>query len=77
MRDKAPRIYSRELAELIFSQPYCRIGNVVDAGLAKRQAASTYLKTLASIGLLEERKAGREALFVNPALLTLLMRDDG
>ena len=25
--------------------------------------------------LLEERKAGRERLFVNPALLTLLMRD--
>ena len=26
-------------------------------------------------GLHEERKAGRERLFVNPALLTLLMRD--
>lgn len=75
MRHKAPRIYSRELAELIFSQPYCRIGNVVDAGLAKRQAASTNLKTLVAIGLLEERKAGRERLFVNPPLLDLLMED--
>lgn len=76
MRSKAPRIYSRELAELIFSQPYCRIANVVDAGLAKRQAASTNLKALVSIGLLEERKAGRERLFVNPPLLDLLVAEE-
>jgi hypothetical protein len=75
MRERAPRIYSRELAELVFAQPYCRIGNLVEAGIAQRQSASTYLKTLVSIGLLEERKAGRERLFVNPALLTLLMQD--
>lgn len=76
MRAKAPRIYSRELAELIFSQPYCRIGNVVEAGLAKRQTASANLKALVSIGLLEERKAGRERLFVNPSLLHLLIADE-
>ncbi|MBA3896244.1 MAG: Fic family protein [Sphingomonadaceae bacterium] len=75
MRKSAPRIYSRELAELVFAQPYCRISNLVEAGIAQRQSASTYLKTLVSIGLLEERKAGRERLFVNPALLALLMRD--
>ncbi len=75
MRKHSPRIYSRELAELVFAQPYCRIGNLVEAGIAKRQSASTYLKTLVSIGLLEERKSGRERLFVNPALLELLMRD--
>lgn len=75
MRKNAPRIYSRELAELVFAQPYCRIGNLVEAGIAQRQSASTYLKTLVSIGLLEERKAGRERLFVNPSLLALLMRD--
>jgi len=77
MRNETPRIYSRELAELIFSQPYCRITNVVEAGLAKRQAASTHLKALVDIGVLEERRAGREALFINPALLDLLIRDQG
>ena len=75
MREHAPRVYSRELAELIFSQPYCRIGNLVETGLAQRQSASVYLKTLVRIGLLEEHKAGRERLFVNPALLRLLMSD--
>ena len=72
IRRDAPKIYSRELTELIFAQPYCRIGNLVDAGLAQRQSASVYLKRLAEIGVLEERKAGREKLFVNPAFMKLL-----
>jgi Fic family protein len=72
IRLEAAPIYSRELAELIFVQPYCRIGNVVDAGLAKRQTASVYLKRLCDIGVLKEVKAGREKLFINPAFLKLL-----
>jgi Fic family protein len=58
--------------DLIFVQPYCRIGNVVDAGIAKRQAASEYLKKLCAIGILKEVKAGREKLFIHPQLLKLL-----
>ena len=72
IKDGAPGIYSRELTELIFVQPYCRIGDVVEAGLAKRQTASVHLKTLCDIGILQERKAGREKLFINPAFLKLL-----
>ncbi|UAW64045.1 hypothetical protein KMZ15_08370 [Mycoavidus sp. HKI] len=72
MRLAAPQIYSRELTELIFVQPYCRIANVVEAGIAQRQTASTYLKQLCTIGLLHEIKAGREKIFVNPAFLKLL-----
>jgi hypothetical protein len=76
IRRDAAKIYSRELAEMIFVQPYCRIGNLVDAGIAQRQSASTYLKRLCEIGVLEERKAGREKLFINPAFLRLLTRAD-
>ena len=72
MRQEAPQTYSRELAELIFEQPYCRIGNLVDAGLAHRQTASTHLKKLCEIGILREEKAGREKLFINPHLLAVL-----
>ena len=57
---------------MIFVQPYCRIGNLVDAGIAQRQSASIYLKRLCEIGVLEERKVGREKLFINPAFLRLL-----
>lgn len=72
MRQEAPGIYSRELAELIFVQPYCRISNLVDAGIAQRQTASVYLKQLVDIDLLREVKAGREKLFINPSLLKAL-----
>jgi Fic family protein len=72
IRQKAPRIYSRELAESIFAQPYSRIGTLVEAGIGQRQSVSQYLKVLCEIGVLEERKRGREKLFINPALLKIL-----
>ena len=72
IRQELPKIYSRELAELIFVNPYCRIGDVVEADIAKRQTAAVYLKALASEGILEEVKAGRENLYINPPLLALL-----
>ena len=75
MRRDAGPIYSRELAELVFVRPYCRIAHVVDAGLAKRQTASTYLKELTAIGILREHKMGREKVFLNPAFIDLLKRD--
>jgi Fic family protein len=64
------------LIEEVFTQPYCRIDNVVQRGIAKRQTTSRYLKMLAEMGVLEERKIGREKLFVNPKLLSLLA-DEG
>ena len=73
---KAPKLYSWELVELLFQQPYCRIGNVVDAGLAKRQTASVYLKQLADLGILTEFKSGRESLFIHPKYVELLKGDE-
>lgn len=75
VRRKLPKIYSRELIEVIFEQPYCRIRNLEEAGIAKRQAASRYLKALVELGVLREEAAGREKLFVHPKLMQLLTRD--
>ena len=72
----APKIYSRELIDLIFDLPYCRIQNLVDKDIAGRQAASRYLKQLVEIGVLQERVVGREKLFIHPKLMYLLTRDD-
>lgn len=72
VRDRAPKIYSRELVEIVFEQPYCRIGNLVEAGIAKRQTASTYLLKLTEIGLLTTVQSGRDKLFIHRALLDLL-----
>jgi Fic family protein len=76
IRAGAPKVYSRELVELIFSQAYCRIANVVDRGIAKRQAASTYLKALADLGILEEEKVGRDKVFIHRKYMTLLASDE-
>lgn len=75
IRQEVPKIYSHELVQVIFEQPYCRIQYLVDCGVAKRQTASVYLKQLADIGVLEERQAGREKLFVNPRLMHLMTED--
>lgn len=76
VRDQLPKIYSRELIDTIFAQPYCRIANLVEADIAKRQTASEYLKKLDSIGVLKELRVGRERLFVHPKLMALVMQDD-
>lgn len=76
VRETLPKIYSRELMDVVFEQPYCRISNVVEAEIAGRQAASRYLKALVSIGMLREQVFGREKLFVNAKLLDLLTRDE-
>ena len=75
VRQGAPKIYSRELVDLIFELPYCRIQNVSEAGIAGRQAASRYLKQLVEIGVLEEMTSGREKLFIHPKLMRLLTQD--
>lgn len=72
VQEKLPKIYSYELIALLFEQPYCRIVNLVEAGIVGRQAASRYLKALSEIGVLREEEHGREKLFVYPKLLRLL-----
>jgi Fic family protein len=68
----APSVYSKELIELVFQQPYCRIQFVEDAGLAKRQTASTYLKELERIGILVSTSIGRDKYYINSKLYKIL-----
>ena len=72
----ASKIYTRELVDMLFEQPYCRIQNLVAADIAKRQTASVYLKQLADLGMLREVKVGREKLFIHPNFVRLLTSDD-
>ncbi len=76
VQTRLPKIYSWELVMLLFQQPYCRIGNLVDAGIAKRQTASVYLKQLCELGVLREYKSGRENLFVHPKYIELLTGEE-
>jgi cell filamentation protein, protein adenylyltransferase len=71
-RKKIPKTYSKELIEAIFHQPYCKVAFLVDAGIAKRQTASVYLRELEKIGVLKGEKKGREVIYLNPALIDVL-----
>jgi len=74
-KEKLPeRVYSKELIELIFEQPYCKIKFLVDKGIAKRQTAGDYLNELENAGILKSKKSGRERLYLNTALYTLLSK---
>lgn len=64
--------YSRELIDVIYSQPYTRISLVESAGIAKRNTASIYLRELERIGLLQSVRYGTERLFLNNTLLQAL-----
>jgi hypothetical protein len=46
LKEEAPEIYSKELVDLLFEQPYCKISFIVDRHIAKTQTASKYLKKL-------------------------------
>ena len=75
VKSRLPKIYTHELVSLIFELPYCRIVNVTEAGIAKRQTASVYLKQLVEIGVLIENADAKEKLFIHPKLMQLLTRD--
>ena len=75
VRIKCPGVYSHELISLIFERPYLRIADLVEAGIAKRQTAATYVDRLTEIGVLEERTTGQTRLFVHVKLMKLLTHD--
>jgi hypothetical protein len=54
---------------------YCRIANLVEKDIAKRQTASVYLKQLVDIGVLQEQQVGKEKLFMHPKLMQLMTLD--
>lgn len=75
VRRVMPTACSHEFVSVIFEQPYCRIADLVIAGIAARQAAARYLTQLWAAGVLEERTVGREKLFIHGKRLRLLTRE--
>lgn len=74
VKRELPKIYTKDLLELLFRQPYCKIRFLEAAGIAQRQTASIYLRELERIGLLHSMKVGREYYYINAKLLELLVK---
>ncbi len=72
VKTEAGEIYSRELIEVIFSQPYCNISILQEKNIASRYTASKYLRKLEKIGILKSENVGREILYKNVLLYAIL-----
>lgn len=73
VRMELPKIYSKDLIEVLFSQPYCKIRFLEQAQIAQRQTASRYLKELSRIGVLAmPLEIGRENYYLNAKFYGLL-----
>jgi Fic family protein len=73
-KDLPKRVYSKELIELLFRQPYTKIAYLVDSGIASRNIASSYLLELTKAGILRNEKVGNEHIFLNTRLYDLLSK---
>ena len=71
---KSPKIYKKELIELLYEQPYSKIEFVVDKLGVERKAASRYLRNLEEIGVLKSQKIGRENIYINLDLMEILKK---
>jgi Fic family protein len=72
VKDKVPGIYSKELVETLFVNPYCK-GEFLVASLGvERKTAARYLQQLESSGILESVKVGTERIFIHKELIQLL-----
>ncbi len=75
MRERLPKIYSHELLDLLFTWPYCRISNLVEAKIASRQTSAKYLNALVDAGILSVIQQGNSSLFLNKRLLPVLLNE--
>jgi len=65
-----------QFLDVLFEQPYCRIGTVAERCEVSRQTASSWLHALVAANLLSDIKVGREILFVNHEFLDVLTRPE-
>ena len=72
VREKLPRLYTKDLIELLFFNPYCKIKFVEAHNRVTRQTAASQLRSLEEIGILQGVKKGREVYYINRRLLKIL-----
>lgn len=72
MKTEAPKLYNKDLLELIFEQPYSKIEFVVERMGVSRITASKYLKGLEQLGIVIPKRVWKETLYINQALFEIL-----
>ena len=74
IKTKLPKIYSKDLVEVLFIHPYTKIKFLVDGLNITRQTASKYLLKLENIGLLKTVHIKNSKFFINSDLFNILKK---
>lgn len=72
IRINLPKVYSKDLVEIIFRLPYTKRQFLIDAGLGTPKTVGNYLSELEAAGFLTSKKVGKEKLYLNTSLMNIL-----
>ena len=74
LKSELPKIYSKDLLEVLFIHPYTKIDMLVDNLDLHRDTASKYLKAMEKIGILNSVQIKNTRFYVNIKLFELLQK---
>ncbi|HEY8348435.1 MAG TPA: Fic family protein [Clostridiales bacterium] len=72
IKSQLPKIYSRELVNLLFYEFYTKIAYIENGLDITRKTASNYLSSLEEKGFLISQKVGKERIFLNKRLFEVV-----
>lgn len=72
IKKKLPKIYSKDLIEILFRLPYTKRQHLIDENIGNPKTVGNYLIALEENGFLKSVKVGKEKLYLNHQLLTIL-----
>ncbi|WP_066706784.1 MULTISPECIES: transcriptional regulator [Sphingomonas] len=73
IRSEHAKVYSQDLLNNLFRQPYTRIEYVEQELGVSRPTATKYLDTLAAAGLLDKQRIGRNNYYMDQRLVALFV----
>jgi Fic family protein len=74
IQKQLPKIYSKDLLEILFRLPYIKRNYIQSAGLGNIKTSGNYLKSLEEKGFLKSIIVGKEKLYLNFPLMELLKK---
>jgi Fic family protein len=74
MQKQLPKIYSKDLVEVLFRLPYTKRNFIENAGLGNVKTSGAYLKNLEEKGFLKSIVSGKEKLYLNFQLMEMLKK---
>ena len=72
IKEKLPKVYSKDLVEVIFKLPYTKRKNLIDIDLGTPKTVGNYLIALEEKGFLKSVRVGKEKLYLNQSLMNIL-----